>query len=112
MFRMSEQEKREQIGEAVEVYSRLKGELNHINEKLAHAQQDYAVASQVFGNLHVDNGKLIVPPQAYQAQSARSLEGLLNYTQLVELLTERDRLNAELGGAAARLKALAPHLLN
>jgi hypothetical protein len=110
MFRMSEKEKLEQIGEAVEVYSRLRGELSHITEKMTKTQQSYAFANQQFATLRVENGKLILQPSGNPNQP-RDLEGLLNAHELVDLITERNRLNSELAEATARLRALAPHLL-
>jgi len=110
MFCMSEQEKREQIGKLAEEYSEVKGKLNHLAEKLSRAQSDYQILGQAqnFNNLRVDGGKLV-----FQAapSNQRVLENLLNSNQLVELLTERDRLNGELREISERLKALAPHLL-
>jgi chromosome segregation ATPase len=107
---MSEQEKREQIGKLAEEYSEVKGKLIQLGEKLSKAHSDYQLLGQAqnFNNLRIDGGKLV-----FQAapSSQRALENLLNSSQLVELLTERDRLNGELKEISERLKALAPHLL-
>jgi hypothetical protein len=107
---MSEQEKREQIGKLAEEYSEVKGKLIQLGEKLSKAHSDYQLLGQAqnFNNLRVDGEKLV-----FQAapSSQRALENLLNSSQLIELLTERDRLNGELKEISERLKALAPHLL-
>ena len=111
MFCMTENEKLEQIGRAAEEYSHLKGRLNHVNEKLTQAQAAYQFLGQIqnFQNLRVQDGRLVNPAQ-YGAPP-QSLEGLLNTCELVEVLTEQQRLSAELANSGTRLKALAPHLL-
>jgi hypothetical protein len=106
---MSEHEKLEQIGALVEELSQLKGHLAHITEKLQRAQQVYAFLGQNFQTVRVHDGKLQVqaprpgfPPAPFHA--------LLDEPQLVEALSERDRLNGEIKGLTDRLKPLAPHL--
>jgi len=106
---MSENENLEQIGRAVEEYSRLKGEVNHIQEKLNKCQSDFALASQLLPFLRVQDGKLIVPAQLPNQQT--SLDGILNVHQLIEVLGEKERLVSDLNAATTRLKALAPNLL-
>lgn len=110
MFCMSEQEKYEQVGRVAEEYSHLKGKLNHVAEKLTLAQSAYQIAAQSFQAIKVENGKAVVAAPQWGNQQ-RPLEHLLSSAELAEVLTERDRLVAEVAGAAARLKALAPHLL-
>lgn len=41
MYCMSEHEKFEQVGLLAEEYSKLKGELNHVDEKMARTQRAY-----------------------------------------------------------------------
>jgi hypothetical protein len=114
MYCMSEHEKYEQVGRLAEEYSELKGHLAHVQEKLSLAQQDYVAASQgpqgVTG-LRVMNGKLVAGPSPQSGNRQRDLEHLLNSHQLIEVLEERNRLQKEIAEKAARLKALAPHLL-
>jgi hypothetical protein len=111
---MSEHEKYEQVGRLAEEYSRLKGELNHVNEKANRCQQAYQFAGQAFPHITVVDGKLVVTnPQLtrnFQPQGAE-LAALLSAHELSELLTERERLNREVKETGDRLRALAPHLL-
>jgi hypothetical protein len=109
---MSEQEKREQIGKLAEEYSEVKGKLIQLGEKLSKAHSDYQLLGQAqnFNNLRIDGGKLVFQA-APSSPNQRVLDNLLNSNQLIELLTEKDRLNGELKEISERLKALAPHLL-
>jgi hypothetical protein len=108
---MSDNEKLVQIGRAAEEYGNFKGQLNQVREKIGHALQDYQLAAQVFPNLRAENGKLVFPHAAHMGNQPRSLDGLLNASQLTELLAEEERLSIELNAAATRLKGLAPNLL-
>jgi ABC-type phosphate transport system auxiliary subunit len=108
---MSEHEKELQIGKLAEEYSNLKGELNHVSEKMTRAQQAYQQLANLnaFNTLRVINGILVanLPPQNLQ----RNVEGLLGTDELKHFVAEKERLNTELRQLAERLKALAPHLL-
>ncbi len=112
---MSEEEKYEQVGRAAEHYSHLKGELNHVQEKLNRAfmeMQFLVQQNQIFQTLKAEGGKVTyVPPPQLRGQALHSFEGLLNHHELVHVLEEKQRLAAELHEATERLKALAPHLL-
>jgi hypothetical protein len=110
---MSEHEKFEQVGRLAEEYSKLKGELNHVDQKAANCHRAYQFAASAFPYITVQNDQLFVNPQAtrnFQPQVA-DLPALLGAHQLLELLKERDRLRAELQETGDRLKALAPHLI-
>jgi hypothetical protein len=109
-FYMSEHEKFEQVGRLAEEVSRLKGELNHVNEKLGRAYSAYQQMTQSIPNMwNVVNGSVIVPtPQ--RPQSNVDADALLNKHQLIEILEHRQKLTSELTGALERLKGLAPHL--
>jgi hypothetical protein len=110
MFSMSENEQFEQIGKLAAEYSEVKGRLNHIEEKLVRAQADYQAAGRpdTFPKITVQNGEpfAVVPPN-----QRRTLDGLLDSHQLVEVLETRGRLRLEVAGLAERLKAIAPHLI-
>lgn len=108
---MSENEKLEQIGRLAEEYSHLKGQLNHVVEKLNHAQACYQVLSNpgTFQGLRAQNGKLIIPQQ--YGVPPKDMGGLLNHSQLVEVLEEKERLSKEIQAVTERLRAVAPHLV-
>lgn len=114
IFCMTEHEKAQQIGELAEQYSHVRGQLNHVTEKLAKAQ----IAAQLLGNqqvfqsLRVEKGALLFNnSNNYQPQPRPSLDGLVGHTELIKIVEEKQRLTAELQGLAERLRALAPHLL-
>ena len=111
MFCMSETEKYEQVGRLAEEYSKLRGELNHVNEKLTRTQQDYQQLSNpnTFNNLRIANGALIL--QLAANQLSRNVDGLLGADELKHFIAERDRLNKKLAEVRERLMGLAPHLL-
>ena len=111
MYAMTEHEKDEQIARLVEEVSRLRGELNHINEKLNQAYLAYSAVSQgqTANSWSVKDGKLVVPVRQPQMPPVK-LEALLNYHQLVEVLDGKQRLTSELSEATKRLSGLAPHL--
>lgn len=112
MFRMSDEEKILQIGKAVEEYSRLKGELNHVQEKINLAQQSYVIVGQNISAFRIQDGKLMAPPSPQHGRAQQqTVDGLLSTRELIEVLETKERLTAEVNGAAARLRALAPHLL-
>jgi len=108
---MSENEKLTQIGRAAQEYSNLKGQLNHVHERIGQALADYQLAVQVFQNLRAEDGKLVFPHAAHMGNRPRSLDGLLNASQLTDLLAEEERLSIELDAATTRLRGLTPHLL-
>jgi hypothetical protein len=108
MFCMSEQEKYEQVGRLAEEYSRVKGELNHVSEKIERAAAGYKFAGNNFANLRLQDGWLTA---ANQVPGQKSLEDLLGYRELAEAFKRRDELTAEVGKVAIRLRALAPHLV-
>jgi hypothetical protein len=110
MFCMSEQEKYEQVGRLAEEYSHLRGQLNHVSEKLSRAHAAYQFAAASFQNLRLIDGK-IAGPSNPQQRGTPDLSDLCNFQQLTELFEERDKLNRELADKSTRLKALAPHLL-
>ncbi len=114
IFCMSDNEKFEQVGRLAEEVSRLKGELNHINEKLTRAffAYQFLTQGQSPGNWRVDNGKVVAPAAGRnQSQPLPQLEALLNEHELIEVIEKRQKLTLELQGATDRLKGLAPHLL-
>jgi hypothetical protein len=111
---MTEHENAEQIGRLAEEYSHTRGKLNHVSEKLNH----FYISCQAIGNqqvfqiLRVENGKLLFnSPPGYPPNQVKNLEGLLNHSQLIEVIEEKQRLANELESLAERLRALAPHLL-
>ena len=108
---MSEHEKQIQIGKLAEEVSRLRGELNHINEKLQRANSAYVRMQQSggFTTWKVVDGKLVIPINN-QYKPAFEAEGLLNAHQLIEILEEKQKLDKELAETTERLKGLAPHL--
>lgn len=111
---MSEHEEQLNIGRLIEEMNHAKEKLNHVNEKLRQAHADWTYVSQpnVFQVLHAAEGKIIIPPGgAARAQAApRSLEGLLSYHELLEVLEEKQRWTAKYNEAATSLRTLAPHL--
>lgn len=111
MFGMSDHEKLEQLGKMVEDYSQLKGQLNHANELLSKANGEYQLVSNAFQSLRVSEGRLVCPPLPQTGNQQRILSHLLSSAQLVELLTERDRLIQEVRAAGDRLRTSAPHLI-
>lgn len=114
IWHMSEHEKYEQVGRLAEEVSQVKGKLAHVNEKLTRAQAEYQLLANfnVFQLLKVQDGKLIAPnAPPYNQPQRKTLDGLLGTHELIQVLEERDRLKAEFEDLAARLKALAPHLL-
>jgi hypothetical protein len=106
---MSENEKREQIGTLVEEYSHLKGLSAQANEKLQKSQQAFQFVGNNFQTARVVDGRLNFTAQRPGMQ-ATYLDSLLNETQFVEALIERDRLNKEILAISEQLKPLAPHL--
>jgi len=109
---MSEEEKLLQVGRLAEEYSKLRGELHLIEEKVARTGQAYAHATQSFQTLSVRDGKLFASPQPGRPTGTIELQHLLDEHQLVELLVHRENLRGEVKETGERLKALAPHLLN
>ena len=111
---MSDDEKLEQIGRLAKEVGHLKGEINHVNEKLSRAFFAYNRMSQspMTNNWNVSDGQLNIPSQSgqYQPQGAE-LDGLLNKHQLIEVLEHRQKLASELDEKSQRLKGLAPNLL-
>lgn len=112
MFCMTEHEKREQIGMLAEEVSRIKGELNHINEKLTKALAAYQAMAgpRNINNWVVQNDKVVVVPQAQPSPNI-DLGALLNVHELKEVLEHKEHLTSELKIATDRLRGLAPHLL-
>jgi|HubBroStandDraft_1064217.scaffolds.fasta_scaffold98129_1 hypothetical protein len=112
MFCMSEEEKLLQVGRLAEEVSKLKGELNHLNEKLARTVQAYAFAGQNMAQIFTQGGHLMIRSQPGRmiGQPQLDLNALLSAHELDELLGERERIGTELKGATDRLRALAPHL--
>jgi hypothetical protein len=108
---MGDNEKFEQVGRLAEEVSRLKGELNHVNEKLSRAFAAYQrmVQGQSPMNWNVQRGEIIVPAP-YQQQPPADFAALLNKHELVEILEHKQKLAGELSAATERLKGLAPHL--
>jgi len=110
MFCMSEHEKREQIGELAEKYSHLKGELNHLQERLNRAQVQCGILGNRsnFEAMWINNGNLYTRSQ----QASQVLvDGLLNAHELKQCIEEKQRMAAELNDLKQRITALAPHLL-
>jgi len=112
MFCMTENEKAEQIGKLAEHYSHLRGELNHVIQKLNNTQTAYQALGNpmAFQSLRVENGKIFYTSQQY-GQPVPSIDGLLAHQQLKEIIEEKQRLTKELEVIGQQLKALAPHLL-
>jgi len=108
---MSDDEKFAQIGRAAEDYSSLKGQVNQVRERIGHALSDYQLVVQVFQNLRAESGKLVFPHAAHMGNQPRSLDGLLNASELTELLNEQERLSNELNTAAVKLRGLTPNIL-
>jgi hypothetical protein len=106
---MSEHEKFEQVGRLAEEYSHLKGQLNHVTEKVTRTQHAYTYIGQNFQSLQLVNDKLVMTNQGYG--SPASPDVLLGHHELLEAFRERARLTEEVNEVAGRLKALAPHLL-
>jgi hypothetical protein len=106
---MSEHEKLLQVGRLGEEYSQLKGELNHVMEKINRAQSAYSFAGSNFNNLRVDGDRLLA--NTYGAVQVYDFTGLANESELVHLFRERDRLVGVLKETGDRLRALAPHLV-
>jgi hypothetical protein len=111
MFCMTEHEKYEQVGRLAEEYSQLKGELNHVQEKLNRAQGAYIFAGQQFVNLRIIEGRLGTNQGVQQQPQQKSLEDLLSHHELKEAFERRDHLAREVAEKTTRLRALAPHLL-
>lgn len=111
IFVMSEQEKYEQVGRLAEEYSQLKGELNHVNEKVAQARAAYQVVSNAFASdaIKVHDGKLYNAPRgAIIQRNTPEITGMLSTRELIEALEHVDRVNEELQEKAQRLRSLAP----
>jgi hypothetical protein len=109
---MSEHEKYEQVGRLAEEVGKLKGELNHVNEKLARASTAYNRLGQSTGGWtgwSVNNKTLLIPAPSYGGPM-NDFSGLLNEHQLIEVLEHKQKLTVELNTATERLKGLAPHL--
>lgn len=111
MFCMTEQEKYEQVGRLAEEYSHLKGQLNHVSEKISRAHAAFNFAGQNFANLRIMDGRLTTANAPQYPQGQKSLEDLLSYHELAEALKHRDELAREVTEKATSLRALAPHLL-
>jgi hypothetical protein len=113
MFCMTEHEKALQIGHLAEEYSNLKGELNHLEEKVGRVGRAYAFmgTGATFQNINVQLGALILLNAQSRGQVAHDFADLLNQRELVELFTERNRVREEVQRVGERLKALTPHLL-
>jgi len=94
----------------VEEYSDLRGKLNHVIEKLNRFQSSCQVIMnpQTFQSLRVEHGKLVF--NKYQPQVQGNLEGLLDHSQLKEVIEEKQRLTDEVKALRDRLTAVAPHL--
>jgi hypothetical protein len=110
MFCMTEHEKDQQIGKLAEEYSDARGKLNHVTEKLARFQSacQIIVNPQSFQSLRVEEGKLVFnkPP----TQPTGNLDGLLDHSQLKEVIEEKQRLAGEVQRLRQRLVGLTPHL--
>jgi len=107
---MTEHEKDQQIGKLVEEYSHAKGKLNHVIEKLNQFQASCAIMAnaQSFQSLRVQDGKLSF--NRFAPQPHGSLDGLLNHSQLTEVVEEKYRFTEEVKSLRDRLVAVAPHL--
>lgn len=112
---MSEHEKYEQVGRLAEEYSRLKGELNHVIEKINRATMACQVVVQSYNpnnnNLRVQDRRLWGTPPGQRMPGGTEITGLLNAEELAEALEHRDRLKREVEEKAQHLRQLAPHLL-
>jgi len=82
------------VGRVAEEVSHLKGELNHINEKLQRAYAAYSrmTQGQNVQNWSVQNGKLVVPGAPYN-QPPADLDALLDAHQLKEILEKKTETN-------------------
>jgi hypothetical protein len=81
-----------------------------VPQKIARTAVGYKFAGGNFANLRIMDWATY--GASYRPSSERkTLEGLLNYQELMEDLKHRDDLTGELGKIAERLRALAPHLL-
>ncbi len=109
---MSEHEKYEQVGRVAEEYSKVKGELNHVTEKLSRAGQAYQQVGPTTIHLVFQGEKLFAPPLApYRNPGPPDYGALLNEAELKHAVHEKTRLTAELAELRGRLTSLAPHLL-
>jgi hypothetical protein len=111
MFPMCEDNKIEELGKAAEEYSNIRGKLNQVHAKLTKALSDYQLATQVFQTLEAENGKLVFQHSAHLGSQPRTLDELLNASQLAELIAERSRLSSELDATTKKVRILAPHLI-
>ena len=109
---MSEHEKREQIGHLAEEVSNLKGQINHISEKLQRTSFAYMRMSNSQGphTWSFQNGALQIPSSAQSGVQNADLAALLNKAELTEILEHKHKLTTELNEKLERLKGLAPHL--
>ena len=110
---MSEQEKFEQVGRLAEEVSRLKGEINHINEKLFKVFSAAQRLAQSTGPNYwsVSGDTLIIPTNTNYGNQTTDFSGLISKHELIEVLEHKQKLTAELSTATERLRGLAPHLL-
>jgi hypothetical protein len=111
---MGDHEKAMQIGNLATDYSRLRGELNHVEEKLKRAQLAAQFFGHFFPSMVLRGGNIAVLDQTSRLASGATVNdfpGLLSHAQVLEAFEERQRLGTELGSVAERLRALAPHLV-
>lgn len=108
---MSETEKLLQVGRLTEEYSRLKGELNHLEEKIKRAQFGAQFFSNNAGNLRADEDSLALVPGTRVTQgNLIDLQGMLSYREALEAFGERKRLQAEVAEVGKRLNSIAPNV--
>ena len=115
---MGEQEKALQTGELAQQYGTIRGELAHLNEKLARAARAFQFAGQNTNHLGVEGNSFFMRAENSGAiyshppvPTVADLVNLLNAEQLREVLLERKRLEGEANRIRERLNSLAPGLL-
>lgn len=118
---MSDQEKYEQVGRLAEEVSKLRGDLNHVNEKLNRAFFAYSKMGNssnpanwtLKGDGQNQSIQLVVTTNYSNSQQIQNadLSALLNQHEIIKLLEQRDKLTKELNSTTERLRGLAPNLL-
>jgi hypothetical protein len=112
MFCMSEHEEHEQLLKLVLELNEVKGHLQNVDVKLAKAFEDWKALGDPNNatRISIENGIPVV--SQYPSNRHIVLDGLLNATDFVEVLSMRDQLKEQVATLTGRLKLLAPNLLS
>lgn len=112
MYHMSDVEKDAQVGKLALEYSEVKGHLNQLSEKMFRMRDQVVLLSQVgdIGGMDTVNG-IPVGRSSLRPGSSVEFDGLLSSRELGALMEARKTKQQELDALAARLRAIAPHLL-